>query len=128
MVGCRSVPASVALTLKIVPEWMAIGFHRPSTQFALTIQNHGSYVFFQRVQALAQSGDISLSVILGHIVAHELGHLVLGAGSHSATGIMSENFHPKQFKRGESTAALSFSRKQSERIRARPREQVLARK
>jgi hypothetical protein len=128
MLGCRSVPASMALTPKIVPEWMAIGFHRPSAQCGLTIQGHGSYVFFHRVQAFTQSADVSLAVILGYVVAHELGHLVLGAGSHSATGIMSENFHPKQSKRGESTAPLSFSPEQSERIRTRPREQTLARK
>jgi hypothetical protein len=35
-------------------------------------------------------------VILGHLAAHELGHLLLGAGSHSSTGIMHVPWHLKE--------------------------------
>jgi hypothetical protein len=34
--------------------------------------------------------------ILGHLVAHELGHLLLGAGSHSSHGIMQVPWHLKE--------------------------------
>jgi hypothetical protein len=32
----------------------------------------------------------------GHVVAHEIGHLLLGPGSHSTSGIMQCSWHLKQ--------------------------------
>ena len=62
-------------------------------------------------------------VILGHLIAHELGHLLLGQAGHSAVaGIMHVPWQTKeleQIKRG----VMSFLPEQAERIRA----QVVAR-
>ena len=37
---------------------------------------------------LARADGLSAGMMLGHAVAHEIGHLFLGANAHSASGIM----------------------------------------
>ena len=45
-------------------------------------------VFAHLAEQIADRHRLRHSVILGHIVAHELGHLLLGPNSHSSSGIM----------------------------------------
>ncbi len=45
-------------------------------------------VYVSRVLRLAQTARIDPGVLLGRVVAHELGHLLLGKKTHSATGLM----------------------------------------
>jgi hypothetical protein len=45
-------------------------------------------VFYEPLQVLQRQNHVVPSVILGHAMAHELGHLLLGTNSHSPTGIM----------------------------------------
>ena len=47
-----------------------------------------SDVFYPLVEKLHSDCDASLSRVLGHVMAHEIGHLLLGLQSHSALGIM----------------------------------------
>ena len=58
----------------------AAGFSAPGTRIATVI--------YPRVQQLANGDRRQLSQILGHIMAHELGHLLLGHETHSAAGVM----------------------------------------
>lgn len=46
-----------------------------------------SYVFYQRV-AQQRGKEQNAAALLGHIMAHEIAHLLLGTNSHSASGIM----------------------------------------
>ena len=48
-----------------------------------------AYIFSHRVVALATRNQRSVGDVLGWVLAHELGHLVLPENSHSPTGIMS---------------------------------------
>ena len=45
-------------------------------------------VFMNRVTEQAAIGEFSVSRMLGHAIAHEIGHLLLGDNSHSPGGIM----------------------------------------
>ena len=45
-------------------------------------------VFMNRVTEQAAAGELSASRMLGHAIAHEIGHLLLGDNSHSLGGIM----------------------------------------
>ena len=47
-----------------------------------------AYIFWHRVAALAARNRVDLADLLGRVIAHEVGHLVLPENSHSATGIM----------------------------------------
>jgi len=52
--------------------------------------NQGYYVgvFYHRVEALALRDHIRAGPLLGHVIAHEIGHLLLWGGGHAADGIM----------------------------------------
>jgi hypothetical protein len=45
-------------------------------------------VFGDAIATWAERGQSDRSRLLGRVMAHEIGHLILGAGSHSATGLM----------------------------------------
>ena len=117
-----------ALTLKILPESMAAGYALPITNLGVTIQHHASFVFYQRVQLLSNDKGLSEPVVLGHIIAHELGHLLLGEGGHSDTGIMMDDLRLRTFRQAEKGTPLTFSREQARRMQARLQEQMVAKK
>ncbi len=76
-------------------------------------------VFYHQVEELARSADVStdLDQILGHVIAHEIGHLLFGADSHSRTGIMKASWADGDL-RSASRGILLFTPEQSDRMRA----------
>ena len=69
------------------------------------------YIFYDRVVALARSTRQDIGVILGRVLAHEVGHVLLGEG-HSSTGLM-------QARVDASSTAPSFSALERDGIRRR---------
>ena len=58
-------------------------------------------MYYENVLRRAQSDDAEggkLQIILGCIIAHELGHLLLGSNSHSDTGIMLARWEVNQLR------------------------------
>ena len=45
-------------------------------------------VFYRRLSAAAAEHPVAASRILGHVISHELGHLLLSSGRHTDLGIM----------------------------------------
>jgi hypothetical protein len=74
-----------------------------------------AYVFPGRIENYAAARHVSFADLLGTVLAHEIGHLLLGIGSHTDTGIMRP--HPNVI----ATLRAHFSPTQAEEIR-----QVLA--
>ncbi len=74
-------------------------------------------VFYQRVAHWATGGDISAYQLLGHIMAHEIGHLLLGPNSHSRDGIMRPQWNPSDL-RAVARAPLRFTPEQAAHLRA----------
>lgn len=78
-------PADITVniyTLEMTPvgtpkQWM--GLAPKGTYFA--------WVFFEHVRDFASQHDLLQATVLGHVIAHEIGHLLLRDG-HAATGIM----------------------------------------
>jgi hypothetical protein len=73
-----------------------------------------SLVFWDRIEELAQTSGLT-DVILGHAIAHEIGHLLMGA-EHSQVGLM----RPRWDKGDIRTAArgrLRFTPAQAEALR-----------
>lgn len=49
-------------------------------------------VFHHRVAELERDWSVDADVVLGHILAHEIGHLLLGFQSHTSSGIMTAHW------------------------------------
>ena len=74
-------------------------------------------VFMSRVMQESDSGGICAEQVLGHAMAHEIGHLLLGANSHSQSGIMVARWTKPDFSR-MSKGDLLFRREEAEHMRA----------
>lgn len=57
------------------------------------------------------------ATVLGHLIAHELGHLLLGRGSHSPAGITSKPWHTTHLRLA-AKGQLVFTEEQAQQIRA----------
>jgi hypothetical protein len=75
-----------------------------------------AYVFYRDVLTLAREGDAAEYRLLGHALAHEIGHLLLGPNSHSATGVMRGQWNHDDLKT-MARAYLFFTDQQSQQIR-----------
>ncbi len=81
----------------------------------------GAYadVFFSPIQQLREvNREISLAAILGDVIAHELGHLLLGSNAHSREGIMQPHWQPEQLHR-VAAGQMRFTSDQAERMQLR---------
>ena len=80
-----------------------------------------AWLFYDRIDEERKRLDMDLALMLGHVIAHEMGHLLLANGSHSVAGLMKANWDTNQaalaFRR-----SLTFSSEQAEAIRARLRD------
>jgi hypothetical protein len=122
-VSCSSPMGYADLVLKILPPSMAarasmpdgaLGFALLSPKIAL---GAGAYIFYEPVRDLAIVEGADVHVALGHVVAHEVGHILLGAYGHCPSGIMSSEFVGKSL-RVAARGGLLFTKSEVERIRA----------
>jgi hypothetical protein len=94
--SCREIryPGHIAITILERPT------NIPADTFGeafLNDQGTGSYidVFYEQLSALRPEEAIAPAEILGCVIAHEIGHLELGADSHSKTGLMRAHWDSK---------------------------------
>jgi hypothetical protein len=116
---CSDNLMRVDLLVRIVPHARTLG----DDIFGVSFLDHdtGTYadLFFEPIEKLhEQNRDISLALILGDVLAHELGHLLLGSNAHSRDGIMQPHWTREQLKRG-SMGQIRFNKEQSARMRTR---------
>jgi hypothetical protein len=78
-----------------------------------------STIYYEKVarRAHRDNADADLPVLLGCVISHELGHLLLGQSGHSATGIMQPQWGRTQLRQAQ-TGNLVFTREQATRIQA----------
>ena len=71
-----------------------------------------AYAFYNRVAELGQLRPIDVRVVLGRVIAHELGHVLLPPSAHSPYGIMRSNLdlepvNPDRFTGAQARALRS---------------------
>jgi hypothetical protein len=101
--------------------------NRSAFGFALAASKNGfaerAHIFFHRAEDLAARKDAlgderfpSLAVILGHVIAHEIGHLLIG-WNHWPTGLMRAEWRKPEL-RNIGQGKLGFTPRQGELARA----------
>ena len=76
-----------------------------------------AYAFYDRVQRVAEERRLG-HALLGAVLAHEIGHLLLGSNSHTVSGIMSAHWNGEELRR-ISEATMFFAPSQSRVLRDR---------
>ncbi|MCP5119026.1 MAG: hypothetical protein GY953_50120 [bacterium] len=90
---CQSMPKATDLTVKLLPDSMVRSWPNDRRHLAYSILERGRFgnlagVYLDRVARVASRERASLELVLGHVMAHEIGHLLLGPDSHSRRGVM----------------------------------------
>ncbi|MFB3776741.1 MAG: hypothetical protein ACE141_03995 [Bryobacteraceae bacterium] len=106
-----------AAWVKLLPNSMAKRLRRTPGAFGCALDNQ-VYVFAERVRETAKHARISYAKTLGHIMAHEIGHILLGADSHAPRSIMSPFLGPVEFQEME-MGHLLFNEAQAEQLSGR---------
>lgn len=105
------------LHIQLLSRAMGARLHRPSNEFGLATGSTG-YIFYDRIEGI-RLGVISRSSLLGHVLAHEIGHLLLGKGAHAPNGLMQPNWYSNDLVHlGQGGFRLTLQ--QMERLRGRP--------
>ena len=87
----------------------------PSTQEARGIN---LWIFYPRIRAYSAELGMDASQLLGHVMAHEMGHLLLPYGAHSLAGLMRPAWDRAQV-RAAAEGLLTFTPDQAALIRER---------
>jgi hypothetical protein len=116
-----AAPAS-SLTIVLVPRAASVEFRVAGDSMGVSRGRDGAraieaYVFYDRVRDFGERGHVDAWIVLGHAIAHELGHLLLPVNSHAPEGIMRANWDPKLIARAG--GFLSFAPDQARLLRLR---------
>ena len=117
--NCTGLPETGDVIVQIVPETRNLKEDVFGAAF-LGEDGSGQYtdVYYNKLVELRSDWGIPLELALAHVMAHEIGHLLLGLNSHSTTGIMRglwESGELRAIERGR----LFFSAQQSRVMRER---------
>jgi hypothetical protein len=118
---CNAISGPSVLNLRLLPAQMEPKQGLPKGIFGFSLMSTtGGFssttnVYVDRVSTIADGRKYRQPVVLGAIIAHELGHLLLGIGSHSKAGLMSLPWGPKALTAADQ-GTLSFSKKESSQL------------
>jgi hypothetical protein len=87
--------------------------------YALPFAHRGAHVviFYDRAEMLAHTANKATYIVLGHIMAHEIGHVLLGSSEHASGGLMQACWTPATWRLA-SAGLLAFSLEEAERMAA----------
>lgn len=116
---CQRVAGANEFVLSIVPT----GRTSTDSVFGVAFLGEGGIgrycnVFFDRVEETQSESSTGAAHLLGAVVAHELGHLLLGSHGHSNVGIMTPVWREQSLRQIE-MGILFFTHEQIVLMRAR---------
>lgn len=89
-----------------------LGVSLPHARFGVS-----ATIFQERIEVLSQTAGQDFAVLLGHVIAHEIGHVTLASNAHSPNGIMRTRWRKSEFHLA-ATGRLGFNPQQGAEIRA----------
>lgn len=105
----RLLPRRMAMKLSTPNEPLGFAQQCPETEAACELT-----VFYFRVDELAAEGHRP-ELILGHVIAHEVAHVLIGPG-HSEGGIMRREWSREELRRMSLGLQMGFTEEQSGRL------------
>jgi hypothetical protein len=100
--GCEVSPRQSELLLRFVPEGAA-RLETPARlgEAYIVCGEAGvlATVYFTRVARLADAAHTDLGTLLGRVIAHELGHLLMGPSEHANRGLMRQHWTYDEVRR-----------------------------
>jgi hypothetical protein len=113
---CLGPLEATDVVLRVLPRVNRAKFQ--DTEFGFAVVPTLASVYSERVMRLAVSDEATFEgpISLGCVIAHELGHLLLGSGSHARTGIMQSRWDRKQIRQA-TTGRLLFTEEESQRMK-----------
>jgi len=123
-IGAPFQPADLLINLMPTAPVLAWGI-KPDSIGLVPTATPGSgcfivYIFRPNIEKLTKDGKVAVAdhgLVLGHAIAHEIGHLLLNAPEHSVDGVMMTDWGRKAFDMAR-TGSLLFLRSQCKKIRA----------
>lgn len=130
--GCHQPNRPGYLNVGILPPSRETGVSVSDSAFGITVFTEDghptlyAYVFYGRVEKEVKDSACSAEALLGHVIAHEVGHLLLGRG-HAPLGLMSAKWDRKALRKVAS-GRLWFGDDEAQRLRAAAGQLLLAAK
>ena len=119
--SCRIVDRN-HLVIKILPHAISEQDHDRQGAFGYAIVDDNgtgyyTYAFYDRIERVTEERKLG-HALLGAVMAHEIGHLLLGSNSHSVSGIMTAHWDGTELRR-ISEGNMCFLSRQSQVIKDR---------
>jgi hypothetical protein len=121
ILDCQEPPSPTHIALRVVLRTEAQNPESADNLFGLALpyEEGGirATVFYQHLQEFAAGGTACLAQVLGHAMAHEIGHLLLWSKSHDQSGVMKEGWSREDL-REIARGHLTFTPQQAEVMKA----------
>jgi hypothetical protein len=117
--NCSAISYPTHLSVRVVPKISPV----KGDIFGQSFQDasgQGNYVlvYYAGIKAFRSATAVPTGELLGCVIAHELGHLLLGTASHSPTGLMSAVWQDPELRQAMRHELL-FTGDEGERMRFR---------
>jgi len=95
--SCTSEPAAIVIRLAPRPPK---GFRKGTLAYALPFARQGVRitVFYDRLESILEDHWLFAGSIFGHVLAHEIGHVLERVDSHAQTGLMRGYWTERDFQ------------------------------
>jgi hypothetical protein len=114
---CLEPLEATDIVLRVLSESTQNGFQDTVFGFAVVPILATVYYDYALHRAERDNAEFEFPIILGCVIAHEVGHLLLGSDSHSGSGVMQPRWERKQVRQAM-TGVLLFTHEQSKLIEA----------
>jgi hypothetical protein len=95
---CQKALEDTDIRLRVLAEPVEKKFQ--NSVFGLTIHPVLASVYYEYATRLAKidNAEFEIPIVLGCVIAHEIGHLLLGSNQHSGSGIMQPRWQPSHIR------------------------------